>query len=459
MRGPVPGTPSLLRAINDRAALRVLLERGPLTRPQIGALTGLSKPTASQLLVRLQQAGLVVLDGVREGLPGRTAEVYRINPAAAYVAAIDVTPARIEVKVADLTGTVVGEHALATPRRPRGGLVDRLAAALRGAEPPAGLRRVVIGVQAAIDPATGRLGYAAADDVPGWQIPDLVPALSDGLGVPVDVENNVNLVAVAERAHGAARGCEDFVLLWADQGIGSAIVLGGRMHRGATGGAGEVGYMPTPGAPTARDMGWDMGWDVGRDIGHDIGRDTARGPGRDAAGDTARGSGRDTDHGSGRDSDRGSGRDSDLDSGRYAGGHGYQALTGGQAVLGVLRSYGVRGADFRRAVANAVRAAAGDGRKADDARAGLREVAARLAVGLAAITSVVDPALIVLTGGVALAGGETLRALVERELHELTIPRPPVRLSSVGGNPVLAGGLDLALTTVREEVFGSTVPS
>ncbi|KAB8194570.1 ROK family protein [Nonomuraea phyllanthi] len=398
MSGPVPGTPSLLRAINDRAALQALLERGPLTRPEIGTLTGLSKPTASQLLSRLQEAGLVVLDGLREGLPGRTAEVYRINPAAAYVAALDVTPARIEAKVADITGTVVGEHTLPTPRRPHDALVDRLAAALKGANPPAGLRRVVIGVQAAIDPSTGRLGYAAAKDVPGWQIPDLVPTLSTGLGVPVDVENNVNLVALAEQAHGAARGHRDFVLLWADQGVGAALVLGGRMHRGATGGAGEVGYMPAPGAPTAREAG------------------------------------------------------------RYAD-HGYQALTGGVAVLKLLRSYGVRGSDFRTAVANAVRAAGGGGQRADDARAGLRDIAARLAVGLAAVTSVVDPGLIVLTGGVVSSGGETLRELVEHELHALTIPRPRVRLSSVDGNPVLAGALDQALATVRDEVFGSTVSS
>ncbi|MED7924685.1 ROK family transcriptional regulator [Nonomuraea sp. LP-02] len=399
MDGPVPGTPSLLRAINDRAALRALLDRGPLTRPEIGALTGLSKPTASQLLARLQEAGLVVLDGVREGLPGRTAEVYRINPAAAYAGALDVTPDRIEARIADITGTVVGEHTLPTTRRrPAGELVERLGAALAGANPPDKLRRVVIGVQAAIDPATGRLGYAAAKDVPGWQIPDLVPTLSAGLGVPVDVENNVNLVALAEQAHGAARDSRDFVLLWADEGIGSAIVLGGRMHRGATGGAGEVGYMPTPGAPTAREAG------------------------------------------------------------RYAN-HGYQALTGGPAVLKLLRSYGVRGADFRQAVANAVRLAGGAGQRADDARAGLRDIAARLAVGLAAVTSVVDPGLIVLTGGVVLPGGETLRELVEHELHALTIPRPRVRLSSVEGNPVLAGALDLALDTVREEVFGSTVRS
>ncbi|GAA4531503.1 ROK family transcriptional regulator [Nonomuraea ferruginea] len=415
MSGSVPGTPSLLRAINDRAALRLLLERGPLTRPELGALTGLSKPTASQLLLRLREAGLVVLDGVREGLPGRTAEVYRVNASAAYAAALDVTSGRIEARVADLTGAVVGEHVLEPPG---GDLIGGLRAALAGARPPAPPRHLVIGVQAAVDPATGRLGYATAEDMPGWHVDDLVDRLSRGLGVPVSVENNVNLVALAERAHGAAAGTPDFVLLWADAGIGSAIVLGGRLHRGATGGAGEVGYMPAPGAPTARE------------------------------------------------------------SGPYAD-HGFQALSGGAAVLRVLRRHGIPGADLRETVRNAARAAedpsAGppqestaanppDTRLADgveavpagSGEAALREVAGRLAVGLAAITSVMDPALIVLTGAVPLAGGEPLRRLIEEELHALTIARPRVRLSQVAGNPVLVGALDLALATVRDEVLDST---
>nr|BFE82724.1 hypothetical protein GCM10020093_053250 [Planobispora longispora] len=115
--------------------------------------------------------------------------------------------------------------------------------------------------------------------------------------------------------------------------------------------------------------------------------------------------------------------------------------------------------DFRVAVATATRLAReGSGDRADDARAGLRQLAARLAIGLAAITSVVDPGLIVLAGGIATAGGEYLRDLVERELHVLAIPRPRLRLSSVEGNPVLAGALDLALSAVRDEVFGSPSP-
>ncbi|GLX98443.1 ROK family transcriptional regulator [Herbidospora sp. NBRC 101105] len=398
MKPPLHGTPSLMRAINEGRALRVLLERGPLTRPEIGELTGLSKPTAFQLLARLQEAGLVVADGIRAGQPGPTAEIYRINPDAAYVAALDVTHDRISAQIADLTGTIRGEHTVTLTEGVRGPLVDRLRAAIDAAGPPGPLRRIVIGVQGAVDPTTGLLSYATDEDLPGWRIPDLLPTLREGLGTEVDVENDVNLVALAEQAHGAATDFSDFVLLWADEGLGSALVIGGRLHRGFFGGAGEVGYMPTPGVATARDGGR---------FGH----------------------------------------------------HGYQALVGGPAVHDLLRTYGVEAPDFRRAVSAAVTLSAGTDRAAEEARAGLRLVASRLAVGLAAIASVVDPGLVVLTGGLPAAGGELLRDLVERELHALTHSRPQVRLSALEGNPVLAGALELGLTVVREELFEGVLVS
>ncbi|WP_225993178.1 ROK family transcriptional regulator [Actinomadura rudentiformis] len=390
MAAPVPGRPSLMRAINDRAALEVLLERGPLTRPQLSELTGISKPTASQLLARLEEAGLVLQDGIREGLPGRTAELYRVNPAAAYVAGLDVTPARIHAVVADLTGAVAGEHTLPTPARSGVDAVARVRAALEDASAGIArdrLRRVVIGIGGAVDPTTGRLGYAA--HIPGWHVPDLGKRLTGALGTPVSIENDVNLSALAELSGGEAGDARDFVLLWVAEGVGMAVVLGGVLHRGATGGAGEIGYMPVAGAPLRRDV-----------------RRTHTG--------------------------------------------GVHSLTGGAAVLKLMRAHGFRGRDAATALS---RAAA-----ADSGEAALTELATRLGATLATVVAVLDPQLIVLTGDVLRSGGEPLRALVERELHTMTIPRPPVRLSSVEGNPVLAGALHLALGDARDEVFSSTTP-
>lgn len=421
MATPTPGTPSMLRAINDRAALEALLAEGPLTRPRLSDLTGISKPTASQLLARLVEAGLVVQDGVREGMPGRTAELYRINGAAAHVAGVDVTPARIRVAVADLAGTTVAEHTLPTPERTGVDIVARTGAALDGAAEAAGLararlRRAVIGIQGAVDPGTGRLGYAA--HIPGWHVPDVAGTLSEGLGVRVRIENDVNLSALAEQAGGEAAGVRDFVLLWVADGVGMAVVLNGALHRGATGGAGEIGYMPAVGAPLMRDV-----------------RRTHTG--------------------------------------------GVHSLTGGAAVLRLMREHGYRGRDAPTALARAAAdAEAEDGAARSDARhaggpdaggphghgedggAGrggeaLRELATRLGATLATVVAVIDPALVVLTGDVLRAGGEPLRARVERQLHSLSIPRPAVRLSSVRGNPVLAGALQQALRETRDEVFST----
>ncbi|MEU8922336.1 ROK family transcriptional regulator [Kitasatospora sp. NPDC048545] len=255
-KAPLAGTPSLLRAINDRAALELLLENGPLSRTQIGALTGLSKPTASQLLARLEAAGLVLPVGTTAGGPGPNAQLYQVNPAAGYVAGLDVTNSGIRVAVADITGTTLAEHTVTTKGVPAAETVATVAAAVAGAVRTAGitgtgLRAVAIGLGGAPDPVTGKLRYAS--HLPGWHSPRLVEELSEAIGAPVSIENDVNLAAVAEQASGAAAGFEDFVLLWAEAGVGAAIVIAGRLHRGFTGGAGEVGYMPVPDSPVE----WD----------------------------------------------------------------------------------------------------------------------------------------------------------------------------------------------------------
>ncbi|MGB8945966.1 MAG: winged helix-turn-helix domain-containing protein, partial [Streptomyces sp.] len=95
-----PGTPSVLRAMNDRAVLDLLVAHGPLTRTRIGELTGLSKPTTSQLLGRLEAAGLVHTTGSLSGRPGPNALLYEIDPGAGHVAALSADPTGITALVA-----------------------------------------------------------------------------------------------------------------------------------------------------------------------------------------------------------------------------------------------------------------------------------------------------------------------------------------------------------------------
>ncbi|MFD9000373.1 ROK family protein [Streptomyces sp. NPDC059582] len=395
-----PGTPRVLRAMNDRAALDLLLEHGPLSRTRIGKLTGLSKPTASQLLARLEAAGLVLATGTSEGRPGPSAQLYEVNPAAAYAAGLDVTPERIHAAVADITGRTVGAYELPTPgRRPAKPVVQQVTDALDGAVKAAGLarddvRRLVIGTPGAFDPNTGRLRYAS--HLPGWHAPALLDELAAALPMPVEYENDVNLVAVAEQRLGAARGHADFVLLWNEGGLGAALVLGGRLHRGWTGGAGEVGFLPVPGAPLVRQV-------------------------------TKANSG------------------------------GYQELAGSQAVPRLARELGITeiptGPYAEVAAALVARAA-----EADDGphRQLLQTYATRLATGLASLVSVLDPELVVLSGVSLTAGGEVLRALVQAELEELAAARPRLLVGDVTEHPVLRGALESALAATRDEIFDTS---
>ncbi len=208
----IPGTPRVLRAMNDRSALDLLVDHGPLTRTRLGELTGLSKPTASQpVSVYKRQVGNVT------GRPGPNAQLYEVNPAVAHVAALAVDELGITAAVADITGAVVGEHrveaeAMAEPVRHR--TAELVVEAVEGALAAAGLhqdalRRTVIGTPGALDPRTGTLRYAP--HLPGWHSRTLRDDLAALIGTPVVIENDVNLAAVAERHSGAAHDTEDYV--------------------------------------------------------------------------------------------------------------------------------------------------------------------------------------------------------------------------------------------------------
>ena len=244
-----PGTPSLLRELNDRAALELLLTGGPLTRAQLGEHTGLSKVTASQLLSRLEERGLVTVAGELAGGRGPNAALYAVVPSSAYVAGMHVEQDEVSAGVADVTGSVVAEVSV-NPNGAqdpvelvRGTIVTACASA--GISPES-LRAFVIGTPGVLDPRTGDPRLAV--NLPAWH-EGVLGALRSELGWPVTIENDVNLAAMAERAVGAAVGFDDFVLVWVGVGVGLATILGGRLHRGVGGAAGEIGYLPVPGVP------------------------------------------------------------------------------------------------------------------------------------------------------------------------------------------------------------------
>jgi len=246
------GSSKLLRVMNESAAFAHLLDPGNLTRADLRRLTALSTPTISEVLRRLTGAGLVSVVGFNSGRPGPNAEIYSANPDAAWTAAVSVrdigashAPSLV-ASVSDLTGTVRAhversvDFLHADPVDAIAGVVADLRS--RTGAPAGRIRQVQIGVAGSYDPRSGVIHHV---EVPGLGRTGLVPEIAERLGTRVDVDNDVNLAAVAERRHGAGRGADGFALLWLGaDGLGLAIDIGGTLMRGARGGAGEIGYMP-----------------------------------------------------------------------------------------------------------------------------------------------------------------------------------------------------------------------
>ena len=386
-----PGTPSLLRELNDRAALELLLASGPLTRAQLGAQTGLSKVTASQLLSRLEERGLVMVAGEQAGGRGPNAALYAVVPSSAYVIGLHVERDEVSAGVADVTGTelaVVSVNPNAS-RRPVELVREAVLTACRSAGvSPGALRAFVIGSPGVMDPRTGDPRLAV--NLPAWH-EGVLDSLRSELGQQVTIENDVNLAAMAERALGAAADVEDFVLVWIGVGLGLATVLRGRLHRGVGGAAGEIGYLPVPGVPLPQDV-------------------------------------------------------SHPDTGAF------QSLIGAQALLPLAASYGFAESTAGAAVRAAHEAAsAGDERGS----AFLAELARRVATGVASICVVLDPGLVVLGGEVGLSGGTELADRVAAEMGRISPAKPRVVPTSVTGDPVLCGAIRAAVDQARQELLAS----
>jgi predicted NBD/HSP70 family sugar kinase len=404
-----PGTPSLLRELNDRAALDLLLGGEMLTRSQISEYTGVSKVTVAQMLTRLEERGLVTIAGEQAGGRGPNAALYSVVPSSAYVAGLYVDLNLVSAAVADVTGRWVAE----VSGNPNGTddpaeLVRRTveqACAAAGLEVNR-LSALVIGSPGVVDPRTGDPQLAV--NLPAWH-EGALDAIKSAWHTPVVIENDVNLAAMAERADGAATDTDDFVLVWLGVGVGLATMLGGRLHRGTTGAAGEIGYLPVHGAPLHTDI-------------------------------------------------------------RHPASGGFQSLAGGSAVMELAARHGFIAPTPAEAVRTALAAATktsktsetnGVGQSGTSGAAGdaaaefLGELAHRVAVGVASVCVVLDPELVVLGGEVGLAGGTVLADRVAAAVASIWPSRPRVVPTRVPGEPVLRGAMQAAVTQARTALLAS----
>jgi predicted NBD/HSP70 family sugar kinase len=242
------GTLGWLRDRNRSRVVAVLKEQGRASQAEIARATGLSRTTVSTLIAEMKDAGLVSdvgahLDAARAGRPG--VQLVLQDPARAVVG-IDFGHSHVQVAIADLAHNVLGERRcdLDVNRRALEAL-DSSARMFKELLAETGVQRenvigAGIGIPGPVDRAHGTAGSATI--LPGWVGLRIAGEMQTRLGLPVEIENDANLGALAELTWGAGRDCSNFAYIKAATGLGAGIVVDGHLLRGATGTAGEIGH-------------------------------------------------------------------------------------------------------------------------------------------------------------------------------------------------------------------------
>jgi predicted NBD/HSP70 family sugar kinase len=379
----------LLRSVSEQLVLDAILEHGPVSRADVAKIVGLSKPTVSSVVSALETCGLVRVCGNAAGAVGRPAVLYEIDGRAGFVFGVDLGGTNVRVGLTDLYGVVINEVVEPTHGRDALRQIGRMfhnLIARTGVEREL-VRGGAVGLPGVFHPATGTV--SAAYNVPLEGI-DVASRLRDELGIPLIIDNDVNLAAVGERWRGLASGCDNFVAMSIGTGIGMGIVINGEIYAGAEGAAGEIGFLP-------------IGVDDPFDPDHQI-----HGPFESAA-----------------------------------------SAPGLLAHLHELLDDGTTSSlDDNSTLPQAFRSAA----SGDPIATQLVQHEGRLlALAIAAVSSILDPELVVLGGGI---GANRLILPAVRRYVAGLLPRPPrVEVSALGERAALYGAIAAGLGLVRDELL------
>ncbi|WP_425826906.1 ROK family transcriptional regulator [Streptomyces fractus] len=246
-----PPKPSLelLRGLTDENVLRALMARDRLTRAEIATRTGISKPTISDSVQRLEQAGLVADTGERTTGRGRVGSYYSLSPQSGTALVASITPHGVTAEAVDALGHSHGQVRTSLKADAGQEVAARaLAAAARklGEKAAGPLRLAVVSAADPVDRATGRLVHLPdAPFLVGALDPPTV--LKDVVLGPVLVDNDVNWAARAEYEQGCAQDIDDFVYLHLGEGLGCAVMSDGTVRRGHRGLVGEIAHLCTEG--------------------------------------------------------------------------------------------------------------------------------------------------------------------------------------------------------------------
>lgn len=237
----VTGSPlRRFREAHEQDVERALRTRGPLTRQELQAATGLSRTTLYAIISRLAEDGAVVESRAAQSGRGRPASVVSLDPNAAQYIGVELGRNHIGVVVANLRHEVVAGEDFAAPygasaREVGDAALTAIEATLRGGGLTAmRVNSIVIGTP---------LFFGRGAENEEQVREEIARRVRDRFELTPAFANNARLVALAEMRFGAAADADDLVYIHLDEGVGGGVVLGRQLVNGGHGRAGEIGHI------------------------------------------------------------------------------------------------------------------------------------------------------------------------------------------------------------------------
>lgn len=398
------GSPQLMRRMNAARILREIRQGGPMSRADLARITGLSKPTVTNVVDYLCEGGhLRPMAGEAPLQPtGRRPQLYEFTADLHRVLGLDIGADKLVAVVTNLDGEVLGvrrRDMLKVKHEGRERILDTIRETARAL-----LTRAGVGENGLLAVSAGTPGVVSPEGVvtiapqlAGWEGLNLAEALGEMFGCRAYVEREVILSLLAEQWLGAAKGLDDVLFVHLGVGVAAAFLLNGQIYRGADGGAGEIGAMPLASGVAPRLIG-------------------NFGPFEAATGGAALGA--------------------------------LGAAAAGERDGARLRE--LAGGDPAAVTAAHVFAAAAEG---DATAASVVDTAlAHLSTGIAGLVCALNPRAVILSGGLARAGDQLLRPLREQVSRQVPFA-PQFVISTLGEEAVALGAVRRVTETLEQDLI------
>ena len=240
---------NLIKTLNQVRLLNLIKNLGPISRSDLARESGISKVAVSDIVNRLNENGFILEIGKGESTRrgGKRPTLLKLNPDNGFVIGMEIQRRHTTLMLANIESDIRDQETIHYPAGTPSAqviklLFDKIDELIERNDIPADkLVAIGIGIPGFIDYENGSLLFA--DTMEGWKNLPLVRLFSERYQVPAIIENDVNTITLGESLYGTGGEQSNVICIWIGEGIGSGILIDGKLIRGVSGSAGEIGYL------------------------------------------------------------------------------------------------------------------------------------------------------------------------------------------------------------------------